>query len=51
MLISYLGTIICFLSLAGMAEAITGNGSYDAAVVWFVIGFILSLTGLIKKRG
>ena len=51
MFISYLGVIITFLSLAGMAEAVTGNGNYNAAVVWFIIGFILALTGFIKKRG
>lgn len=43
----YLGVIITFLALAGMAEAITGNGSYTAGVIWFIIGMILSLTGYI----
>lgn len=44
----YLGVITTFLALAGMAEAVTGRGSYGAAVVWFVIGFIMVLLGYVK---
>lgn len=44
----YLGVITTFLALAGMAEAVTGHGSYTGAVVWLVIGIAMVLTGYIK---
>ena len=44
----YLGVITTFLSLAGMAEAATGRGSYGAAVIWLIIGLIMVLTGYAK---
>ena len=48
MRVYYLGVIITFLSLAGMAEAATGRGSYGAAVIWMVIGLAMVLTGYVK---
>lgn len=44
----YLGVITTFLALAGMADAVTGHGSYGASVVWFIIGFIMVLLGYAK---
>ena len=43
-----LGVVISFLSMCGLAEAITGNGSQMASIVWFAIGLIMCLIGYIK---
>lgn len=48
MKVYYLGVITTILSLAGMAEAATGHGSYEASVVWLVIGLVMVLTGYAK---
>lgn len=44
----YLGVITTFLAMAGMAEAVTGHGSYGAAVIWLVIGLVMVLMGYAK---
>ena len=48
-MVYYLGVIITFLSLAGLAESFTGHGSTLGALVWFVIGFGMVLTGYVKR--
>lgn len=40
-----IGGIMAVLGAAGMAEAVTGHGSYEVAVIVFVIGFVLCLWG------
>lgn len=42
------GVVICFLSAAGFAEAITGEGSQMASIVWLAIGLIMCLVGYVK---
>ena len=46
--IYYLGVIITFLSLAGLAESFTGHGSSEGALIFFVVGFAMVLQGYIK---
>lgn len=46
--IYYLGVVITFLSLAGLAESFTGHGSAEGAIIFFIIGFAMVLQGYIK---
>lgn len=40
---------ICFiLGAAGMAEAVTGHGSFEISTVVMIVGFVLCLWGYIK---
>ncbi len=48
MKVYYLGVIVTFLSLAGLAESFTGNGSMFWSIAWFVAGISMVLTGYIK---
>ena len=43
-----IGAMLAFFGLAGMAEAVTGHGSYEISVGVFVVGFILCLWGYVK---
>lgn len=42
------GVIISFLAICGFTEALTGDGSQMASIVWFAIGLILCLIGYVK---
>lgn len=46
--IYYLGVVVTFLGVAGIAEAITGHGSVMASAVIMSAGIGMVLTGYIK---
>ena len=43
-----IGVVISFLSLAGVAEAITGRGDYSISIGLLIVGFLMCLTGYTK---
>lgn len=43
-----IGVVISFLSLAGVAEAITGRGDYTISSILLAVGLVMCLTGYIK---
>lgn len=43
-----IGVIVSFLGLSGIAEAITGNGSRTASILFFTVGLIMCLVGYTK---
>lgn len=43
-----LGVIISFLGFAGLAEAITGQGSHMGSIAFIGIGIIMCLFGYVK---
>ena len=43
-----IGVVISFLSLAGVAEAITGRGDYTISSILLAVGFIMCLAGYTK---
>lgn len=43
-----IGVAISFLSLAGVAEAITGRGDYSYSIGFLIVGFVMCLTGYTK---
>ena len=42
------GVILSFLSMSGIAEAITGHGELNISIILFVAGLFLCMTGYIK---
>lgn len=46
--IYYIGVVVTFLGIAGIAEAITGRGSVMASAVIMSAGIGMVLTGYIK---
>ncbi len=46
--IYYLGVVVTFLSLAGLAESFTGHGSTGGSLIFLVIGLLMVIQGYIK---
>ena len=46
--IYYLGVVVTFLSLAGLAESFTGHGSTEGAIIFLIIGLLMCIQGYIK---
>lgn len=44
----YIGVIVTFLGIAGIAEAVTGRGSILVAASTFAVGFVCVLAGYMK---
>lgn len=43
-----LGVIVAFLGISGIAEAITGQGSGTASLIFFITGLIMCTMGYTK---
>ena len=43
-----IGVVVSFLSVAGIAEAITGRGDGSTSTVLFIVGLLLCLIDYIK---
>lgn len=46
--IYYLGVVITFCSMDGLANSFLGNGSTFWAIVWLVVGIAMVLQGYVK---